>query len=168
VLGYPIVRAEAPVLPGVSMGLSYDENHWRGERSGFENSQTKYRMTVLVYPQNFLPESLFVGAGFGYETKTVGYVSEASTQTWENTNSEDQYNKWIRNDHYITSTQTVGFRFNASEYTTASIRFVLDQPLYNRSEIVKEGGQDGQSDFSRGGREDFGKLISFHLGVQIP
>lgn len=168
VLGYPIVRGEFPIWKNVSFGLSYDEAHWVGARSDFVNSKKSYRGGVLVYPDEFGLKSFFFGAGLGYETAQIGYSNEANTQTWVPSLAQDKYDKWKRDDQYLTFTQTIGMRFFAAQYSTASIRLELDQPVFEDSKLTKEVTRSDSIDYSQTKRPELGKQIYIHMGILLP
>ena len=103
-----------------------------------------------------------------FETRTIGRQREADTQTWVGTNSDERYDQWKNEDQYITFRQTLGARLFMNRFTTASIRLIIDQPIWENQSVKAIDARSDALDTTSPGRDRFGKHFMLHAGFQLP
>jgi hypothetical protein len=167
-VGDPSLRIEVPVFERISVELFGENETSEGDRDDMLDSKKTFGLGAMYYPQGFLSESFFFGAALGYESIKLGRQREADTQTWVGTTSEDRYDRWRNHDDYITFRQTVGARLFMRGFTTASIRLVLDQPIWENHSVREDQINSSKIHPGSPGRDQFGKHFMLHAGFQLP
>jgi hypothetical protein len=162
-LGQPSVRAEAPFLGKAAVAAGYDQLGTAGERRSGLGAE------ALFYPLGFASYPVFIGAGMRQEDVSVSRSRPRDTNSWARTNGDELYDRWTSHDHYVSTTQSVGYRLLRFNFATASFRLQRDEVLTRERRIQRDDIKSFDPDLSAPPTRKTVELsLLFHAGVYLP